>query len=209
MTTFVLCNECGNRWKVCLSACLPPPSPTDPAPNEEFSPHIPERPHARGACQPTQSRPAEPGRVAGCSGQRERAHAYVSSGRAPSWGGSGILHFIGGWASPPLAHRWNLLPEVHGGEGRQWPAHGDPTSLQSAFTDGGSSDLLLLGLRDRGAEPCGGGGSCPGPAGRPPLLRPFWRFPMAAAQAAPQRQRLCSEPGRDSSQSAPPRQAAS
>ncbi|EPQ13319.1 Transcription elongation factor A protein 3 [Myotis brandtii] len=36
MTTFVLCNECGNRWKVCIF--LPPPSTpssTDPAPYQE------------------------------------------------------------------------------------------------------------------------------------------------------------------------------
>lgn len=34
MTTFVLCNECGNRWKVCIF--LPPPSPHHP----QMLPHI-------------------------------------------------------------------------------------------------------------------------------------------------------------------------
>ncbi|KAF5924655.1 hypothetical protein HPG69_004527 [Diceros bicornis minor] len=40
MTTFVLCNECGNRWKVCIF--LPPLSFTDAASHKEEHIHSPE-----------------------------------------------------------------------------------------------------------------------------------------------------------------------
>uniref|UniRef100_A0A4X1VUD5 Transcription elongation factor A protein 3 n=1 Tax=Sus scrofa TaxID=9823 RepID=A0A4X1VUD5_PIG len=46
MTTFVLCNECGNRWKVCIF--LPPLPSTDAPPYKEYHAHSPEGPHTWG-----------------------------------------------------------------------------------------------------------------------------------------------------------------
>lgn len=48
MTTFVLCNECGNRWKVCIF--LPLLSFTDAASHKEEHIHGPEGASYMGGC---------------------------------------------------------------------------------------------------------------------------------------------------------------
>lgn len=117
MTTFVLCNECGNRWKVCMSVSF-------------FLPcHPQELPHLRSsrptapnggwqgavlpACTEQVCRAGDSGALLGRQGQRTRVCVF-SFWKAPSQGGDSSRHFITGWASLSFEHRWNQPPEIPG-----------------------------------------------------------------------------------------------
>lgn len=145
MTTFVLCNECGNRWKVCMSVSFFLPCHPQELPHLRSS--RPTAPNGgwRGAvlpaCTEQVCRAGDSGALLGRQGQRTRVCVF-SFWKAPSQGGDSSRHFITGWASQSFEHRWNQPPEIpgvagSGGVGRKnnSPLHLDHTSLQSASTD--------------------------------------------------------------------------
>ena len=96
MTTFVLCNECGNRWKVCMSVsfflpCRPqaPPhlrSSRHTAPNGGWGSSLP-------ACTEQVCRAGDSGALLGRQGQRTHVCARFCFGKHPAGVGTaaGIL----------------------------------------------------------------------------------------------------------------------
>lgn len=126
MTTFVLCNECGNRWKVCIF--LPLPSPPHP---QMLPPHPPTlrvvypQPR-RGLVH--RSLPACAGWICSagdCGGLLLVRQACVPLGRYRlGWGQQ--PHFVRGWASPSSEHRGSQLLHPHP---TPWIQRGKTTAL--------------------------------------------------------------------------------
>lgn len=110
MTTFVLCNECGNRWKVCIFLSLHP-----------LPRHPQMLPHIRSSVLTAEKGPCAQGltslyrvglqswrswRVAGGEAGKE-CRCMFSFGKAPGWDGGSSPHFIRGRASSSFEHRGN------------------------------------------------------------------------------------------------------
>ena len=97
MTTFVLCNECGNRWKVCMSVSFFLPCHPQELPHLRTS--RPTAPNGgwRGAvlpaCTEQVCRAGDSGALLGRQGQRTRVCACFRFGKHPARVGTvaGIL----------------------------------------------------------------------------------------------------------------------
>lgn len=146
MTTFVLCNECGNRWKVCMSVSFFLPCHPQELPHLRSS--RPTAPNGgwRGAvlpaCTEQVCRAGDSGALLGRQGQRTRVCACFRFGKHPARVGTvaGILSQDGqvchlNTDGISLLRSQGLRGA--GGVGRKNNSllHLDHTSLQSASTD--------------------------------------------------------------------------
>lgn len=142
MTTFVLCNECGNRWKVCIICIcifLPSLSSTDAAHIRSRMPTAQKGPHTWGACQPPQSRPAELEIVVGCFGEVGTLYMCMCMfffGKHPAGVGTAArILSQEGQVCHSNTDGISLLGSTEGRENNS-TLHLDHASLQSGSTDG-------------------------------------------------------------------------